>query len=212
MLNTEVGKRKELLTAFNTEFKALQELSQPIISKGNNGSTGEKERITARLAEVAKALVGIESVEQGKQLKAEQRDLADELTFIERIQENRKAGKIAEFTALAVPYFEAELKTYDALKALYIEVYNTTTPVTVASDLEEFKKLNIAKVGNVIQVKNILIAHGVLANGGNKFVDTKGGKVQIGNNLSIYPRELEPIYKAVTETLKIKVPLGGYTN
>ena len=74
--------------------------------------------------------------------------MQDELAFMQIIHKNRRPEFIKELTALAIPYYKQEPKAFEALKALYIEVYDTATPQTVTADFKTMVALKLDKVGN----------------------------------------------------------------
>lgn len=214
LIKDTANNRGTLLEAFKKEMAVLKELQQPIIDKANSGNTGEKERITARLTAIAKALTEVLSVEAGKALLKEQKELTEELSLSDRIEQNMKAGFIAELEAMAVPFYLQEGKTRKAFKELYVEVYNSSTPQTIQEDIKAVKELHQLLIETVGLVFYTLGQQGVLEKSWNgnilsKQVTKDGKTVVIGRSGSFEPRELENILKVVQGDRNNIKALGG---
>lgn len=215
LITATTNNRGTLLEAFKKEMAVLTELQQPIIDKANSSKNGEKERITARLTAIAKALTEVVTVEAGKALLAEQKELNEELSLAERIEQNKKAGFIAELEAMAVPFYIQVAKTREAFTELYVEVYNSSTPQTVQEDVKAVKELHQVLLETVGQVFYILGQAEVLEKSWNgsimsRNVATKDGKtVHFGRSGSFEPRELENILKVVQGDSNNIKALGG---
>lgn len=216
-LITDTGKRKELLEVFEAEVAVLKELEKAVQGRADKASNGDKARITARLSAITKALAEVATLEAGKALMTEQRELTEELTLAERIELNMQDGVKAELEALAIPFYQQEAKAVTALRALYIEVYNTTTPLTVQADYTAIRELNHPVRIAVGQVFYTLSEHEVLAKSWNGNIQSKavkdknGERVTLGRGGEVFPRELEAIKDAVSSN-KGPIGLGGYGN
>lgn len=185
-LVTEVSNnRAELLAVYEAELAVLQELGQAVQGRADKANNGEKERITARLTAIAKALTEVVTVEAGKALLTEQKELKEELSLAERIEQNMKAGFIAELEALAIPFYQQSAKAREAFRALYVEVYRTTTPVTVQEDCTAIRELYSAMAGEVGQVFYTLSLQNVLEKAWNGNPVTKQVKAKDGSMVTL---------------------------
>lgn len=185
-LVTEVSNnRAELLAVFNKEVAVLKELEKAVTNRADKAKNGEKERITARLTAVTKALTEVVSVEAGKALLTEQKELKEELTLTERIEQNMKAGVIAELEALAIPFYQQSAKAREAFTELYVETYNTTTPVTVQEDCTAIRGLYTAMAGSVGTVFYTLSEQNVLAKSWNGTPMAKQVKAKDGSTVTL---------------------------
>ncbi|WP_106450231.1 hypothetical protein [Trichococcus alkaliphilus] len=202
-LITETGKRKELLEVFEAEVAVLKELEKAVTKRADKVNNGDKARITARLTAIAKALAEVATVEAGKALMAEKRELTEELTLAERIEQNMQDGFKADLEQLAIPFYRQEAKAMEALRALYAETYNTTTPLTVRADLTAIKELNQPVNGAIVQVFHALAVHEVLGKSWNGNVQTKqvtaknGERVTLGRGSVVNTEALEAIKQVV---------------
>lgn len=203
--------RATLLETVNRELSVLKQLAQPIFSaiEQYEAKDQEQQEITARIAEIDKALLTITEKAQGVKLTKERRELQDELAFTQTIKKNRLPDFIKDLTALAIPYYKQEPNAYQALKALYIEVYDTATPQTVSADFNAMLELRRAKVGTGNQVQIVLKEYGVLQLGNKAVQDTDGTRVIIGNNSSLDLVALETLNKAVEALTKDLSYRGG---
>lgn len=203
--------RATLLGTFTQEVEALKLLSEPIFSAVQEYEANDQEQqsITARIAEIDKALLTITEKEQGVKLTRERRELQDELAFMQIIHQNRRPEFIKDLTALAIPYYKQEPKAYEALKALYIEVYDTATPQTVSADFKTMLALRLEKVGTGNRVQIVLKEYGVLELGNKSVQDTDGTRVILGNNANVDLIALETLNKAVEALTKDLTYRGG---
>ena len=211
-LITGTGKRKELLEVFEAEVAVLKELEKAVTARAEKATNGDKARITARLSAITKALAEIATVDQGKALMTEQRELTEELTLAERIELNMQDGFKTELEQLAIPFYQQEAKAMEALRALYKEVYNTTTPQTVQADLTAIKGLTYPITGAVSQVFYTLSQHEVLAKSWNGLILSKqvtgknGERVTLGRSVVVNTDALERIRDVVSQDSR---KLGG---
>ncbi|MDB6353998.1 hypothetical protein PH235_10550 [Trichococcus sp. K1Tr] len=211
-LITATGNNREtLLETFNKEVEALKLLSEPIFSAVQEYEANDQEQqlITARIAEIDKALLTITEKVQGVKLTRERRELQDELAFMQIIHKNRRPEFIKELTALAIPYYKQEPTAFEALKALYAEVYDTATPQTVGEDYKTMVALRLEKVGTGNLVQHALKAYNVLELGNKAVQDEDGNRVIIGNNAKIDLIALETLNKAVEALTKDLTYRGG---
>lgn len=200
LITDTVNNRKTLLEALNKELEALQEASDKVLKRAEKYSNSfmDRARIKDKLAEVAGKLKQITSIDEGKALQAEHRELQEELEFTTIIQENQRGALADELEQLAIPFYQQEPRAFQALQALYTEIYRTTTPETVAQDLQATQELVSKKVGLGNTVKHTLIEHGVFDNrGSDKVVKTAKGTVILGHNATVDIRPLEGLKKAV---------------
>lgn len=211
LITETTNNRATLLEVFSQEVEALKLLSEPIFTAVEQYEANDQEQqsITARIAEIDKALLTITEKEQGVKLTRERRELQDELAFMQIIHKNRRPEFIKELTALAIPYYKQEPKAYESLKALYIEVYDTATPQTVSADFKTMLALRLEKVGTGNQVQVVLKEYGVLELGNKTVQDTDGTRVIIGNNSSLDLIALETLNKAVEAITKELSYRGG---
>lgn len=203
--------RATLLETFNQEVEALKALAEPIFSAVQEYEANDQEQqaITARIADIDKALLTITAREQGIQLARERREAHDELAFMQIIHKNRMPAFIKELTALVIFYYKQEPIAFEALKELYTEVYDTATPQTVGPDYLTMLALRLEKVGTGNLVKHALKAYDVLARGGTVIKDTDGNRFIIGNNSSLDLIALETLNNAVAELTKDLTYRGG---
>lgn len=200
-LVTEVtNNRAELLAVYEAELAVLEELSAKVLKRAEKYSNSimDRARIKDRMNEIAGKLRQITSIDEGKALQAERRELQEELEFTTIIQENQRGALAEELEQLSIPFYQQEPRVYQALQALYTEIYRTTTPETVAQDVQATQELVSRKVGLGNIVKHTLMEHGVFNSmGGNKTVKTARGTVILGNNSTVDIRPLEGLKKAV---------------
>lgn len=203
LITEGTNNRAELLAVFEAEVAVLKELEKAVTNRADKATNGDKVRITARLTAIAKSLAQVSTVEAGKALMSEQRELTEELTLAERIELNMQDGFKVELEQLAIPFYQQENKTMEALKKLYVEVYNTTTPQTVRADLTAIRELNQPVNGAIVQVFHALAVHEVLAKSWNGNVQTKqvtaknGERVTLGRGSVVNTEALEAIKQVV---------------
>lgn len=200
-LVTEVtNNRAELLAVYEAEIAVLEEASAKVLKRAEKYSNSimDRARIKDRINEIAGKLRQITSIDEGKALQAERKDLQEELEFTTIIQENQRGALAEELVHLSIPFYQQEPRVYEALQALYTEIYRTCTPETVAQDLQATQELVGRKMGLGNSLKYHLKEHGVFNSmGGNKTVKTAKGTVILGNNSTVDIRPLEGLKKAV---------------
>lgn len=199
--------RAELLATFNKEMEALQELSQPILNAVEQfeAQGNEQEEITAKIAEIDKELMAITSTEQGGKLIEEKQKLQQQVTFLSTVKKNRLPELAKQLEALAIPYYEQAIIAGQALDALYIAVYRTTTPITVGADFKAMQLLGKEKAWNGTAVRNALVKYGVLGMGDKVVEDKAGKRVVLGRCGGLDARELEDLDKEMYKLKKSPV-------